>query len=37
MILLEGIKKLLHIVAVAGAWATVLEMLVGFVIEWFSR
>ena len=37
MKLLEGIIKLLHYVAVAGAWATVFEMLLEFVLKWFSR
>ena len=37
MKLLEGIIKLLHYIAVAGAWATVLETLVKLLIGWFSR
>ncbi len=35
MKLLESIIKLLHVIAVAGAWATVFEMLLKFVIKWF--
>ena len=34
---LDGIRKLLHIVATAGAYATVLEVTVQLILDWLSR